>query len=278
MKRSRYRNFRKELGVLKYSVIINCYNTLPLIKSCLDAALETTNPNTELILINNHPPYSDAQRYLATFQHPRVRILDPGKNIGCMPGFQLGAESAKGEYIVKLDDDVIVPQKNWIEVMHRALKDHPDLAYVALQPAAIKSAPTKPVVCKGYTLEYHDDTIIFWCMMIPRRLWRTKYMMRNLPLYGVGERYYNQITHELGLRKAYLASHVCTSLGRTKESDPLYGAWKLFYAKQKENRADFPQWQKNFQLGSEETQIMRDFGYPDDQIAEIKSLLKRIQS
>jgi hypothetical protein len=177
-----------------------------------------------------------------------------------------------------LDDDVITPQKNWIEAMHNALNDFPKLAYVALKPAVVELANNEPIVKKKYTLEFCNNTILFWCMMIKRKLWKSHFVMSNLPLYGVGERYYTHKARELGLKKAYLTSHVCTSLGRTKESDPLYGAWKLFYVKLKDQRFEYPEWKKSFKLGKDEIKIMKDFGYPEDQIEGIKELLYKQQS
>lgn len=262
---------------LRFSIIINCYNTLPLIKKCLEAALVSTDQSSEIILINNHPPYTDAMTFLHEFKHPRVRILDPGQNIGCMPGFQYGAEHAQGQYLVKLDDDVLVPNKNWTAAMYQALKDFPKLAYVALLPAAIQGHPRQQVKKAGYTLEFRRSTILFWCMMIDKQLWRKHFYLTDLPLYGVGERHYERKANKLGLKKAYLTSHICTSLGRTEESDPLYGAWKLFYVKKKEARSDFETWKKSFVLGPAEAEIMRRFGYPEHQIAEVRTLLSAAQ-
>ena len=262
---------------MRFSIIVNCYNTLPLIKNCLKAALVSTDQNSELLLINNHPPYEDALTFLQEFKHPRVRILDPGRNIGCMPGFQYGAEHAQGQYLVKLDDDVLVPNKNWTAAMYQALKDFPKLAYVALLPAAIKGSPRQQVKKADYTLEFRRSTVLFWCMMINKQLWRKHFYLTDLPLYGVGERDYERKANQLGLKKAYLTSHVCTSLGRTEESDPLYGAWKLFYVKKKETRSDFETWKKSFVLGPAEAEIMRRFGYPENQIAEVRTLLTATQ-
>ncbi len=42
---------------MKYSIIIRCYNTLPLIKKCVEAVIQSTDDDTEIILINNHPPH-----------------------------------------------------------------------------------------------------------------------------------------------------------------------------------------------------------------------------
>lgn len=263
---------------MKYSIIINCYNTLSLIKKCVEAAIETTGKKAEIILVNNHPLYEDAMDYLEKINHPRVRVLDPGKNIGCMPGFQLGAERARGDYIVKLDDDVIVPKKDWCDAMSLALKSFPNLAYVALKPSVIKKEKNERVVRGKYTLEFYRNTILFWCMMMKRDLWKSHFVMTKLPLYGVGERDYELKATKLGLKKAYLTSHVCTSLGRTGESDPLYGAWKLFYVKLKDRRLEFPEWRKSFTIGPGEIDIMKKFGYPDGQIAEIQTLLNEVQS
>ena len=258
---------------MRFSVIINCYNTLPLIKQCVEQVLATTENDTEILLINNHPPYREVLDYLKSLKHPRVRALDPGKNIGCMPGFQLGAKNAIGEYLVKLDDDVIVPRKNWILAMYQALKDHKKLAYVSLKPNKLKSSKRAEIVKNSrYTLEFHDTAIYFWCMMIRKSLWKKHFLLTDLPLYGVGERNYSTKAKELRLKKAYLISHVCSSLGRTAESDPLYGAWKLFYVKLKD-KSDFPEWKKTFFLGEEEVKIMRSFGYPEEQIQEIRTLL-----
>jgi len=262
---------------MTFSVIINCYNTLNLIKKCLEAVLDTTDKKTEILLINNHPPYQEALYFIKKYKHPGVRVLDPGKNIGCMPGFQFGAERAKGQYIVKLDDDVIVPDKDWIQAMYQSLIDYPKLAYVALKPAVIKSERKQRSVRRNYSLEFRRETIIFWCMMIKKSLWQTHFVMNSLPLYGVGERYYERQANQLGLKKAYLTSHICSSLGRTKESDPLYGAWKLFYVKMKDKRAGFEEWQKFFTIGDEEAEIMSRFGYPNEQIEEVRDLLANLQ-
>jgi glycosyltransferase involved in cell wall biosynthesis len=261
--------------MMKYSIIINCYNTLPLIQKCVEAALLSTDKQSELILVNNHPPYEEALAFLSDFKHPRVRVVDPGRNIGCMPGFQYGAERARGKYLVKLDDDVIVPRKDWTGAMGQALQDYPRLAYVALLPAAVKRTPGNQVKNPRYTLEFRLSTIIFWCMMIRKELWQQHFFLTDLPLYGVGERDYERIANQLGLKKAYLTSHVCTSLGRTEEADPLYGAWKLLYVKMKKNRREFVEWKKTARIGPEETEVMRRFGYPEEQIEEVRKLLAK---
>lgn len=53
------------------------------------------------------------------------------KNIGNPEGFNFGARQANGENLVILEEDIIVPNNNWLQVMFNALQDYPDLAYVS---------------------------------------------------------------------------------------------------------------------------------------------------
>ena len=70
-------------------------------------------------------------------------------------------------------------------------------------------------------------------MMIDKQLWRKHFYLADLPLYGVGERHYERKANQLGLKKAYLTSHVCTSLGRTEEcGSALWGLETLLCEKE----------------------------------------------
>jgi GT2 family glycosyltransferase len=262
---------------LKNSVIINCYNTLPLIQKTVAAALATTDLNTEILLINNHPPYPEVADYLQSIKHPRTRVLDPGRNLGCTLGFQFGAAQARGEFIVKLDDDTIVPKNNWISAMSQALNDFSDLAYVALIMNIYQQGRNPPVAMPEYTLEIIDDCVFFSCMMIRKQLWSKHFVISKTGLYGGEEFYYMQKATELGLKKGYLLSHVANHLGRTAQADPLYGAWKFFYGVG-QTGAGYEEWRLCFTPNENDLNSMRRFGYPEDQIEEIRTLLAKIKN
>ena len=259
---------------MRYSIVINCYNTLALIKKSVDAAIASTDDNSELILVNNHPPYDDALIFLNSISHPRLRVLDPGRNLGCTNGFQYGAEHGVGKYIVKLDDDTIVPKSNWTLAMDQALKDFPDLAYVALGMPIYQIGKSPAINKPDYSLEFTKDIVLFSCMMIRKKLWEQHFKINETGLYGGEEMHFMKKAAALGMRKGYIVSHLCKHLGRTPESDPLYGAWKIFYGFKGSTRLDYPEWRKNFSLGQPEVELLKQVGYPDDQIAEIKHLLK----
>lgn len=262
---------------MRFSVIINCYNTKSLLNKCVNAVRKTASEDSEILLINNHPLYTDVQVYLKKINLPRVKVLDPGKNIGCIPGFQFGAAHATGEYLIKLDDDIIVPKGNWLSAMAHALADFPELAYIALiEPSyrvKIKNRTTRP----EYTIEFHDGFVMFGCMMIKKSLWQSNFIIKTDQIYGIGEYQYMLKAKEIGLKKAYLISHVCKHLGRTPAGDPLYGAWKLFFGK-RITKLPYEEWRHKFTFSDADIKIMSQFGYPQDQIHEIQNMLKEVQS
>lgn len=256
-----------------FSVIINCYNTLPIIKQCIKAVLTTTDNEAEILLVNNHPPYPDVVAYLKGYSHPRVKVLDPGKNLSHILGTQYAEQYASGRYLIRMDDDAIVPNNNWIYAMRQALKHFPDLAFIGLPPQGFSLPGVNRVTAGDLVIEYHDF-VLFTCVMFKRDLWKAHFIMPPQGVYGYDDGYASQKAMELGLKKAYLVSHPCLHLGRTKECDPLYGAWKLFYAIKRTDQ-DFAAWRKTIsKLNEDDEKLMKDFGYPADQIAEIKKIIR----
>ncbi|MFS1512890.1 glycosyltransferase family A protein [Chengkuizengella sp. SCS-71B] len=269
---------------MKNSVIIRCYNTLPLIKKCLDAVIKSTDQNTEIILVNNHPPYQDVMDYLYHLNHPRVKVLDPGQNLGNVRGFDYGADHSTGENLIILDDDTIVPNNNWIEVMSQSFEDFPQLAFVSLVwPAVLnrlKSTPSPPNLLfekKEYTIRFMTNAIFifFGCVMIKSSLWKKhfKNIKIDLPLYRI-EPEYKKKAVEIGMDVGYILSHMAEHLSRTEEADPLNGAWKVFYAFGLTQKS-YPDWRENKNsLSHVEEYSLNKFGYPQSQITEIKELLE----
>ncbi|PGZ93590.1 hypothetical protein COE51_23530 [Bacillus pseudomycoides] len=268
--------------MMEYSIIIRCYNTLPLIKKSVEAAIQTTSDGTEIILINNHPPYQNAIEYLQNLNHPRVVVLDPGSNIGNIEGFNYGAKRARGENIIILDDDIIVPNNNWIHVMSQSLEDFPNLAYIALVWPAVKNDLStridfqdKIIQKSEYTIQFSNDMVVFGCVMIKKAIWQQYFSNIHLTdrhLYAIDANYKVK-ANELGMKTAYIISHMAEHLGRTQESDLLYGAWKVLYAYAL-TREEYTAWRKNkTSFTTNEEHSLRNFGYPKIQIDELKKLI-----
>ena len=260
---------------MKFSVIINCYNTLPIIRRCIEAVIESTDGHSEIILVNNHPPYPEVLAYLSQFHHPRVQILDPGQNLSHVLGTQFAVQHARGQYLIRMDDDCVVPRNNWAAAMAQALNHFRDLAYIGLPWPGIPLSGAQRASAPGITIEY-ADFVLFTCVMFRRQLWQAHFILPAQGIYGDDDSAAAQKAAALGLRRAYLVSHPCQHIGRTAECDSLYGAWKLLYHR-KRTALDFAAWRRNVsEINPEEAALLGNFGYSEPQIEEIKTLIAKL--
>ncbi|WHY97943.1 glycosyltransferase family 2 protein [Peribacillus simplex] len=267
---------------MKFSIIVRCYNKLFIVKKCVEAAINSTDSNTEIILVNNHPPYKDVSEYLNNIRHPRVKVLDPLRNIGNAKGFNYGAIHAQGEFLINLDDDIVVPNNDWIDAMAKPFEDFPDLAYVSLAWNTVKD-PVKNNLKKDpeynknvisnpdYTIYFENKFTMFGCVMIKKSIWKNHFAnVVQGDLYGI-DGYYQQKANTIGMKTAYLLSHEPEHLVRTKETDPLYGAYKVIYALGV-SKKDFPSWRLGkAQFTINEQQALKQWGYTSIEIAKIQN-------
>lgn len=255
------------------SVVITCYNPLPVMRQAIEAALATTGPETEFILVDNYSPYPEVRPYLERLARvPRVRVLDPGTNLGCHRGQRFGLLHATGTWVVKLDDDIVVPQ-GWHRAMARALHDHPVLAYLALpwEPvgmAAVARRGEAILEGMGYRVKVAAQPVLFGCVMLRRDLWQRHFSEEQPGLYGWEDvRVYPPIAQRLGKRFGYLISHPARHLTAAPEADPLYRIWKVLYvhAHPSTLRGDFGDWRHRFVPDPAARDILMRFGFrPED--------------
>lgn len=114
----------------KASILIACHNKVELTRDCLERLRRVTPPGVyELILVNNAS--TDGTRaYLDEFEisMPRgqVTVLHQRENLGFVGANNLAASSARGEFLVFLNNDTL-PQSGWLEALVE-LAEHDPLA------------------------------------------------------------------------------------------------------------------------------------------------------
>ncbi len=97
------------------SVIIPCWNQLEYTRQCIAALLRHTRGKWELIAINNGSTDGTAG-YLANIQHAAplpVTVIANTKNLGFPAAINQRLGSARGEYLVLLNNDVVVTE-GWL--------------------------------------------------------------------------------------------------------------------------------------------------------------------
>lgn len=142
----------------KYSIIIPTYNHLEdCLKPCIDSILKYTDTsNLEIIIVANGC-IDGTNEYLLTLDNNIFVPIIEKKQLGYTKSTNIGIKAAAGQYIILLNNDVILldqPKNQWLDMMEEPFNK--------LEKVAI-SGP----------LRLHDvyvnaGVMIFFCVMIPK--------------------------------------------------------------------------------------------------------------
>lgn len=105
------------------SVVMVTYHTGPALWQAIHSVLAQEGA-TELIVVNNgNPPDVVIKLRHMAEENPAITIISGQGNAGFARGCNLGAEMAKGDYILLLNPDCILPPSGAMELI-RALASH----------------------------------------------------------------------------------------------------------------------------------------------------------
>jgi len=121
-------------------------NRLPIIKSwyanlCIGAVF---NEDVRIFIYDNSPVSIIEE--LKLFNNKNVTFLGgDGNNLGTAEGInKCWKHAQEGEYLVKMDDDVIIHHSAWYEQMAEAMERMPELGILALKRKDLTECPTHP--------------------------------------------------------------------------------------------------------------------------------------
>lgn len=109
---------------LKVSVITVNYNEPEETELFLNSIYNSDFDSFEVIVVDNGSK-KKISRALET-KYPNLKCIIHEKNLGFAGGNNLGVEEAKGEYLIFLNNDTLVP-KDFISTMTRFMDEHPDV-------------------------------------------------------------------------------------------------------------------------------------------------------
>jgi GT2 family glycosyltransferase len=106
------------------SVIIVNYNGAHYLPTCLDALSAQTYPSDcfEVIVSDNNS--EDGSIQLLEQDYPWVKVISNERNLGFAAGNNVAIITARGKYIVLLNNDTM-PMATWLENMVKIAQDHP---------------------------------------------------------------------------------------------------------------------------------------------------------
>ncbi len=97
------------------SIIIVNYSEKDLLADCLSSLKKTTYDNLEIIVVDNNSKDESVEFLLK--EYPEIKVIKLEKNYGFAIPNNIAAKSAKGKYLVFLNNDTIVKPEWLIELV-----------------------------------------------------------------------------------------------------------------------------------------------------------------
>jgi GT2 family glycosyltransferase len=100
------------MGTAKFSIIILNWNGDNIIEECIDSVLQTRYNNIEIIVVDNA---STDQSVAKIKKYSQVLLIQNSANSGYAAGNTIGYKAASGDFIVTLNNDMVV-DPDWLDM------------------------------------------------------------------------------------------------------------------------------------------------------------------
>ena len=95
----------REMDRKRVSAITITYHTGPVLWPCIAAILAQSELLELIVVVNGADPQVRERLAKLAEKDKRIRVIDPGRNLGFAPGCNLGATLARGEHIALVNPD-----------------------------------------------------------------------------------------------------------------------------------------------------------------------------
>ena len=163
---------------LRFSVIMCAYNLEKIVATAINSVLEQRFKNFELIIVNDGSA-DNTLSVLKRFEKKdeRVKVINNEKNIGLSASRNKAIKEAKGEYIVHLDGDDTLYNKDTLKRIDSTIGDEDvDITYFGVQyvggtnkaylPNAQNSTKEARIVCDMH-------------FAVASKVWRREFLEEN---------------------------------------------------------------------------------------------------
>jgi GT2 family glycosyltransferase len=103
-------------------IIIVHYKGLDILKKCLESVFSTNYRNFQVTLVDNGSN-DGSNEFVARFYDRKIRLIRSDVNLGFVAGNNLALRQVSADYIVLLNDDVIVDPGWLVELVYEAEED-----------------------------------------------------------------------------------------------------------------------------------------------------------
>jgi GT2 family glycosyltransferase len=135
-------------GSPSVSIIIVNFNGKELMKRCLTSLLTTNYPNFEIILVDNASTDGSVEWIKKlSGSCPYIKIVETRENLGHAEGCNIGAQAAKGKYLVFLDSDTELETEDWLWELVKVMESDESIGLAQAKVVLAKDKRQIDYVC-----------------------------------------------------------------------------------------------------------------------------------
>ncbi len=126
-------------------IVLN-YNGGQIVSQCVDSVLMLDYPNYEIVIVDNGSTDGSAESLFARYsQNPKLILVRNKTNLGYAEGYNSGIPHTSGDYLIFLNNDVIVP-RNWVSEIVRVMEEDAAIALCQSDVLDMRSKSLQPVL------------------------------------------------------------------------------------------------------------------------------------
>lgn len=205
-------------------VIVTC-NRLDFTRKTLESIFANTDyPNYEIIVLDNQSMDGTVEYLEKIEKHPQVsHVIYFKSNQGKGRAANLGFRLAKGDYLIGLDDDVLVP-KGWLSKMINAINAVPNIGWLCMNFENLSQEIFTPETERkfGKITIQTPHAVGGQCVAMPRTTFEQIGGYIESTYYGGVDSEYNMRAKKYGLLTGYVIDVVGYHLGGTKHESEQY--------------------------------------------------------
>jgi GT2 family glycosyltransferase len=133
------------------SVIVLNYNGGSFLVNCIKSIVATDYENFEVIVVDNGSSDGSIEIVEASVSDQRFRVIRNNKNVGYARGNNIGVKSSKGDYVVFLNNDIVVTPF-WLKDITKVMEENINIG--ASQPKLLKYHERTRIDNVGGTIDY----------------------------------------------------------------------------------------------------------------------------
>ena len=128
-----------------FSIVVPAHGTAQVVGAALDSVLAQTDPDWELVVVDDGSPDDVADRVAPYLDDPRIELIRLPVNGGVSAARNVGLEAARGGCVVFLDSDDML-RADFLTTVRATLEEVPDLGLLGVVPETVdeEGHPTDP--------------------------------------------------------------------------------------------------------------------------------------